>query len=187
MAHDDSLVLVQRAKKGDRKAWEALCERYYSRWQRQLHGELGRNLKQVYETQDLVQSALAEAFQGIDDLRNEAAFFAWVSAIARRKALDKGRKGRRIRPLPLEESVMLARESSGAKSSGTSDDEVVRLLDAVLSSFGAYPETMAAVYLKYFERLKIAEIEKVLGKSTRSVHRLIEEGLHVLRAKLGLS
>ena len=80
----ESIELIVRAKEGDRDAWKAICERYYPLWMRKFHGKLGNDLRNVQETQDLVQSAMAEAMADVGKLRNDAAFFAWVCTIIRR-------------------------------------------------------------------------------------------------------
>ena len=77
----ESIELIVRAKEGDRDAWKAICERYYPLWMRKFHGKLGNDLRNVQETQDLVQSAMADAMADVGKLRNDAAFFAWVCTI----------------------------------------------------------------------------------------------------------
>ncbi|MBN1421555.1 MAG: hypothetical protein JXP34_22470, partial [Planctomycetes bacterium] len=91
MASPESMALVVRAKSGDREAWSALCERYYPRWVRAVHGRMGREVRRLYDTPDIVQSAIAEALRDIGNLRSEGSFFSWVSAIIRRKIADKCR------------------------------------------------------------------------------------------------
>ena len=103
MANADTLALVARAKEGDSKARNDLIARYYDRWLQRFHGELGTTLRTLHSTQDIVQSALLEAVRDIGTLRNEGAFFAWVTMIIkhkiaqkRKKLRSKGRAGRRV-------------------------------------------------------------------------------------------
>ena len=76
MKSDQTLVLIGEAKRGDRDAWAKVLELYYDRWLRKYHGDLGSTVGRLYDTQDLVQSAVGDAIRDIPDLRSEAAFFS---------------------------------------------------------------------------------------------------------------
>ena len=52
-----------------------------AKWLKKFHGELGARLRNHYDTEDLVQSAMTIAIRDVVKLRDEAAFFAWVSTI----------------------------------------------------------------------------------------------------------
>lgn len=186
---DDSVALVRRAREGDASAWEALCSRYYEDWLRRLHAS-GRR-RGAYETRDAVHSAIATAIQSVGELRDDRAFFAWVSAIARRKMADRRREERRARTRLRRDWAERVLPSCGdpgdlgREAPLVLEEEYERLLDAIISSFPVYPGQMTAVYLKYFERLDAGGTAKVLGLAIRSVHRAVREGLEILRAKLG--
>ena len=95
-----TIALVRRAKKGDREAWGQLIDRYYDDWLSRYHGDLGTTLRRIYDTEDVVQSAVAEAFKEIAELRDETAFFVWVTAILRHKVALRYRQNRRQHALP---------------------------------------------------------------------------------------
>jgi len=93
-----TVVLVRRAKAGDREAWTALVERYYETWLRRYHGRLGTAVRRVYDTQDLVDSAIADAIRDLHSLRNEGVFFSWVTSIICHKMALARRGGAREIP-----------------------------------------------------------------------------------------
>lgn len=184
MASPRTIAYIRRAKEGDREAWEALCREYYPQWLRAFHGQLGRRLRALHDTADLVQSAIADALRDIKSLRSEAAFYCWVSAIVRRKIADKRRQADGLDALPIEEVREPGEEDPRLEASAMTEEEYMRLLDAILVLFQAHPEPMAAVYLRYFERLDTAALTKIMGRSERSTFRLLETGRALLRARL---
>jgi len=180
----DSIVLIRRAKEGDKDAWVTLCERYYPEWCRRFHGEIGPRLRRLYETRDMVDSALGTALRDIGDLRNEAAFFSWVSAIIQRKIASTHRREKRGQVVSLEAVPEPAKEGAWTEPAAFTEEDYLKILDTLLEAFPRYPEAMAAVYLKYFANADLAILESFFGKSDRSVQRLVREGMDILRAKL---
>jgi RNA polymerase sigma factor (sigma-70 family) len=183
LASDKTISNVYRAKAGDREAWEWLCRRYYDRWLIRFHGQLGDGLRNVYDTGDIVQSAITEALRDVKDLRSEAAFYVWVSAIIRKKIADKRRRNR-LQPIPLEKAPEPGGVDGPLEVPLDTAADFHRLLDLILSMFSIYPEHMAAVYLKYFERLEDGALMKHFEKSQRSVHRILQNALALLRSKM---
>jgi RNA polymerase sigma factor (sigma-70 family) len=181
----ESIELILRAKKGDGEAWSAICDRYYPVWMRKFHGKLGTDLRNVQETQDLVQSALVEAFGAIETLRNDAAFFAWVCTIIRHKLYGSRRRNKPEKLVALEEVAEPGKRDSHLEHELTVEEDYFRLLDAVQSLFLDHPGEMTAVYLKYFENFSIAEMVSALESSERSVHRLLASAKGLLKAQLG--
>lgn len=185
MVEDDSIALVRRAREGDREAWEVLCARHYPRWLRRYHGQLGDTLRAVWETQDLVQSAVREALRDIASLRSETAFFAWVSTIVRRKITEKRRLAERVKAVGFDDLDILPHADGRPGSKVEAQEEEARLLDGMLALFPRYPDHMAAVYMKYFAEWKAPAMAEVFGKSERSVQRYITSGMLLLKSTLG--
>ena len=184
MTSPNTIVLIRRAKEGDREAWACLCERYYPEWCRRFHGKIGQGLRHLYETKDIINSALAVALKDIGDLRNEAAFFSWVSAIAQRKIAEKRRRENRKREVALEEQLEPGKKDSQIQTAFFRREDYLRLRDAMEGLFPKHPEPMAAVYLKYFLKADIPTLKSLFEMSDRSVYRLLEEGMKLLGGKL---
>ena len=187
MATSESIALAFRAKGGDRGAWEELCRRYYPKWLGKYHGRLGARLRRLGDTQDLIQSAVAEALEHIGTLRVEATFFAWVSTIIRRKLADYVRRGMQAESVSLEE---ISEPPAWIPDLGTrveTADDYVRLCDSILELFEPYPEHMAMFSLRYFEDRTIGDLMEIFEASERTVHRRLENAVLLLRSKAGLS
>ena len=179
----ESVVLIRRAKEGDREAWSALCDKYYPRWLARFHDQLGEDMRSSYDTSDLVQSAVADALRDIRDLRCEAAFYSWVTAIIYRK-IALLRRNQRLKCVPLEGDIDRAAGAEHAFPAASNDEDYLRLLDAIIALFPEYPENMAAVYLHYFSKIDRSSQAQALGQSVRTVHRLTETGVVLLRSQL---
>jgi DNA-directed RNA polymerase specialized sigma24 family protein len=192
MKSDDTIALVQRAKKGDGQARDDLIARYYSRWLDRFHGDLGTTLRSLHSTQDIVQSALLDAVRGLGNLRNEGAFFAWVTMIIKHKIAEKrkrvrargGRKvGARGSRGGLPDLPDPAALPPGAELADL--EEYSQVTEAILVLFPTYPRPMAAVALRYLWGSEIEEVMAQLGGvSRRSVWLWLRQGLDLLRKRL---
>jgi len=180
----ESIELIVRAKEGDREAWKAICERYYPLWMRKFHGKLGNDLRNVQETQDLVQSAMAEAMADVGKLRNDAAFFAWVCTIIRHKLYAKRRKKGPADVVALEDVAEPGKQDSCLEGDLSVEEDYFQLLDSVQALFQTHPDEMAAMYLRYFEHFSIQELVDSLEISERSIHRLLSAAKELLKARL---
>ena len=180
----ESIELIVRAKEGDREAWKAICERYYPLWMRKFHGKLGDDLRNVQETQDLVQSAIAEAIADVGKLRNDAAFFSWVCTIIRHKLYAKRRKKGPADVVPLDEVAEPGKQDSCLEGDLSVEEDYFQLLDSVQTLFKTHPDEMTAMYLRYFEHFSIQELVDSLEISERSIHRLLSAAKELLKARL---
>ncbi len=188
MAGANTIELVKRAKSGDRGARDDLLARYYERWVDRFHGELGTTLRAVDSTHDLVQSALVDAMRDIGGLRNEGAFFAWVTMIIKRKIAQKRRRVR-SRPrrgggaLELDERQDPAARPPESVLGPIEDYD--RVTEVMLRLFPDYPRPMAAVALRYLWGKRIEDVmDQLGGVSRRSAWLWIRQGLDLLRDRL---
>jgi RNA polymerase sigma factor (sigma-70 family) len=184
MSSAETMLLVQQAKRGDKAAWEGLCARYYDDWLRLLHGKLGKLLRTLHDTEDILQSALADALRDIPNLRNEAAFFSWVSAIARRKIADKSRRLKKAAIPQKLEAGDGGEQSAWLEHALEREETYIRTLDAMLELLPRYPDHMGALYLRYFEGVGAETIGQLFQRSERAAYALIEGALKLLRSVL---
>jgi RNA polymerase sigma factor (sigma-70 family) len=183
-----TLGLIRGAREGDSNAWSALLERFYQDWLDRFHGDLGTTIRRLYDTVDLVQSAVGDVLRALPSLNNEKVFFAWVTAIIRHKIADRKRRLRRERPALAGDRLPepAAAPSDSPEERAVEDAEVyARTLDAILALFPDHPEAMAAVFLKVLDDQPIRAIAERLGLPERTVFRRIEKGIELLRQRLG--
>src|SRR5438046_1450404 len=70
--------LVERAQRGDKRAFELLVLKY----QRKLARLLSRVVRDAGEVEDVTQEAFIKAYRALPSLRGESAFYTWLYRIA---------------------------------------------------------------------------------------------------------
>lgn len=117
---ESTMDLLIRARAGDHEAMDAVFRRYLPRLRRWAAGRLPRGVRDVTDTQDLVQDTLLHTFRRIDrfEPRNELAFQVYVRRALINRIREeirgfKRRPGRQaiderpadLGPSPFEEAV----------------------------------------------------------------------------------
>jgi RNA polymerase sigma-70 factor (ECF subfamily) len=124
---DADALLVDRAKRGDVRAFEMLVVKY----QRRIERLIGRMVRDVDLVPDIAQETFIRAYRAIPQFRGESAFYTWLYRIAvntAKKALVELRRD----PLVME----------GALASHDDGDETSRVENEL--SDGATPEALLA-------------------------------------------
>ena len=70
--------LVQRAQRGDKRAFELLVVKY----QRKLGRLLSRLVRDPAEVEDVTQEAFIKAYRALPSFRGDSAFYTWLYRIA---------------------------------------------------------------------------------------------------------
>ena len=75
---DTDLLLVERAKRGDQKAFEMLVIKY----QRRIERLIARMVRDVDLVQDIAQESFIRAYRAMPQFRGDSAFYTWLYRIA---------------------------------------------------------------------------------------------------------
>lgn len=159
---------VRAAASGDREAFGEL----YRRFGRAVHGVLLARIGRD-EAEDLVQDVFIHAFGRLRELREPAAFGAWICTIARRRAADHFRRARPTEPLT---------DRYAAADRPDSTVEARAALEAIRALPEAYRETLT---LRLVEGLSGPEIAAQTGLTPESVRVNLHRGFRLLRERLG--
>jgi RNA polymerase sigma-70 factor, ECF subfamily len=159
--------LVRAARRGDRGAFAEL----YRRFARAVHGVALLRVESR-DASDVVQEVFLLALERLDQLREPEAFPGWILAIARARALERGRERRPVE-LVLDP---VAREVPSA--------EAIRALEAIRGLPDAYRETLI---LRLVEGMTGPEIAARTGLAPGSVRVNLHRGMKLLRERLGVS
>jgi RNA polymerase sigma-70 factor (ECF subfamily) len=160
--------LVVAARGGDRDAFGAL----YVRFSRAVHGVLIARVP-PQDADDLVQEVFLHAWPRLKELREPAAFGAWICMMARRRAMDHFRRARPSRELA---DVYASREKPDVTA------EAAAAVAAIQELPEAYRETLA---LRLVDGLSGPEIATVTGLTHDSVRVNLHRGFKLLRERLG--
>ena len=102
---DADKLLVERAQRGDARAFEMLVLRY----RRRIERLIGRMTRDEGLVQDLAQETFLRAWRALPQFRGESAFYTWIYRIAVNTA-RKALAGSRREPVLFESALAPASE-----------------------------------------------------------------------------
>ena len=128
IAEQPDELLVERAKRGDMRAFEMLVVKY----QRRIERLIARMVRDVDLVQDIAQESFIRAYRALPQFRGDSAFYTWLYRIAvntAKKALVDLKRD----PLVVESAL----------SSVSEDDDETSRVERELTD-GATPEAVLA-------------------------------------------
>src|SRR5262245_39522905 len=172
-------------------------ERYRSYLRLLAQARLDPRLRSKLDPSDLVQTALLEAYQGLDGFRGRSPeeLAAWLRQILARNLANALRDFRRDKRDVAREQALdgllaessaraeawLAAEQSSPSERAERQEEAVRLAAAL----EGLPEvTREVVVLRHFHGWALADIARHVGRSAPAVAGLLHRGLAALRERL---
>jgi RNA polymerase sigma-70 factor (ECF subfamily) len=164
---DQVADLVRAARQGDRSAFAEL----YRRFARAVHG-VALVRVEPRDAGDVVQEVFLLALERLPQLHDPSAFPGWILAIARARALERGRERRAVELV----GDPAAREVPSA--------EARRALQAIRDLPDAYRETLV---LRLVEGMTGPEIAARTGLAPGSVRVNLHRGMKLLRERLGVA
>jgi RNA polymerase sigma-70 factor (ECF subfamily) len=175
-------ALIEAARGGDARAFEALLRRHEARVLRVLR-LLG---VPANDRDDVAQNVFLRLFRGLDGFRAGRPFASWVYKIAANAALDWRGQSDRLRreEAPWDDTVDEVAPAGATRGSHTATDrlDLARRLEAALE---ALTERERAVFvLVEMEGLEREDAAKVLGITTITVRRHLGLAKNRLRESL---
>ena len=186
-------VLVERAQRGDKRAFELLVIKY----QRKLGRLLGRLIRDPAEVEDVTQEAFVKAYRALGSFRGESAFYTWLYRIgintAKNYLVALGRRAPTSTPYDSEEAETFD-DGDQLRDVNTPEAELMSkpIARTGNASMEALPEELrTAITLREIEGLSYEEIATVMGcpiGTVRSrIFRAREAIAERLRPQLGTS
>ena len=162
-ASDTDQQLVQRAQRGDLRAFDLLVLKYQGR----IAALVSRYVSDAGEVEDVTQEAFIKAYRALGKFRGDSAFYTWLYRIAANAAKNHlVAMGRR----PGGDATIEDAEGfgeGGMLSESASPEALAmggELAEVVESALNALPgELKAALMLREFDGLSYDDIADVLG------------------------
>ena len=162
-ASDTDQQLVQRAQRGDLRAFDLLVLKYQGR----IAALVSRYVSDAGEVEDVTQEAFIKAYRALGKFRGDSAFYTWLYRIAANAAKNHlVAMGRR----PGGDATIEDAEGfgeGGMLSESASPEALAmggELAEVVESAWNALPnELKAALMLREFDGLSYDDIADVLG------------------------
>ena len=172
-ASETDQQLVQRAQRGDLRAFDLLVLKYQGR----IGALVSRYIADAGEVEDVTQEAFIKAYRALSKFRGDSAFYTWLYRIAANAAKNHlVAKGRR----PGADATIEDAEAfdDGGLVSETGSPEAMAMGDelagVVEQALQALPEELrAALTLRELEGLRYDDIAEVLGGPVGTVRSRI--------------
>ena len=162
-ASDTDQQLVQRAQRGDLRAFDLLVLKYQGR----IAALVSRYVSDAGEVEDVTQEAFIKAYRALGKFRGDSAFYTWLYRIAANAAKNhlvaKGRRPGADATIEDAEGF----DEGGLLSESASPEALAmggELAEVVESALNALPDDLkAALMLREFDGLSYDDIADVLG------------------------
>jgi RNA polymerase sigma-70 factor (ECF subfamily) len=162
-ASDTDQQLVQRAQRGDLRAFDLLVLKYQGR----IAALVSRYVSDAGEVEDVTQEAFIKAYRALGKFRGDSAFYTWLYRIAANAAKNhlvaKGRRPGADATIEDAEGF----DEGGMLSESASPEALAmggELAEVVESALNALPDELkAALMLREFDGLSYDDIADVLG------------------------
>jgi RNA polymerase sigma-70 factor (ECF subfamily) len=169
-------ILVERARRGEAEAFEALVRRHY----RAAYAVALASLGSAMDAEDVCQDSFVRAIERLDGLRRPERFAAWLLQIVRNRARNY-HNYRRVRSTTPLEAVSTASEEDTARASEQSD--LQEDLESALSELSEIQREI--VLLHDMEGWKHREIAERLDMSEGMSRQHLMVARRTLRERLG--
>lgn len=178
--------LVERAQRGDKRAFELLVMKY----QRKLGRLLSRMVRDPGEVEDVTQEAFIKAYRALPSFRGDSAFYTWLYRIgintAKNYLVAMGRRaptvtefdsdeaegfenGEQLRDINTPESVLMSKEIGATVEAAMAD----------------LPEDLrTAITLREIEGLSYEEIASIMNCPIGTVRSRIFRAREAIAARL---
>ncbi len=185
--------LVERAQRGDKRAFELLVMKY----QRRLARLLSRMVRDAAEIEDITQESFIKAYRALPQFRGDSAFYTWLYRIAVNTAKNylvaKGRRAPTTTEFDSEEAEGFE-DGDLLRDIATPDAELhtKQVARAVNEAVDTLPEELrTAITLREIEGLSYEEIAQMMncpiGTVRSRIFRAREAIAEKIRPLLGTS
>lgn len=186
---DADALLVERVKRGDKRAFELLVVKY----QRRVERLVGRMVRDTHLVQDITQESFIRAYRALPSFRGDSAFYTWLYRIAvntAKKALVDLKRD------PVISEASLAGSDDGEETSrpeatltdAETPDAVLaskEIATAVNAAVEALSEDLRqAITLREIEGLSYEEIADVMNCPIGTVRSRIFRAREAIAARL---
>ena len=185
--------LVERAQRGDKKAFELLVVKY----QRKLARLLSRFIRDATEVEDVTQEAFIKAYRALPSFRGDSAFYTWLYRIgintAKNYLVSLGRRAPTVTGVDSEEAEGIE-EGDQLRDLNTPENQMMsrQLAETVNQALQELPEELrTAITLREIDGMSYEEIAQIMncpiGTVRSRIFRAREAIAERLRPQLGTS
>lgn len=179
-------ALVERAQRGDQKAFGMLVEKY----QRKLGRLLSRMVRDQAEVEDVVQESFIKAYRALPNFRGDSAFYTWLYRIgintAKNYLVSLGRRPQVSYDVEIEDAENFE-DAEELRTAETPETELMtkEIAKTVNETMMALPDELrTAITLRELEGLSYEEIATLMNCPIGTVRSRIFRARETIAAKL---
>ncbi len=153
--------LVERCKRGDARAYEAI----YAKYAKAMYNTSLRIVNHTGDAEDVMQEAFTDAFRSLEDFHYKSTFGAWLKRIVINKSINQLRK-RKMDLIDIEKTNI----GNVAEEDGPDEQELHLKVEDIKKAVALLPNGYRTVLTLYlFEGYDQEEIAEILGVSHATV------------------
>jgi RNA polymerase sigma-70 factor (ECF subfamily) len=179
-------ALVERAQRGDQKAFGMLVEKY----QRKLGRLLSRMMRDQAEVEDVVQESFIKAYRALPNFRGDSAFYTWLYRIgintAKNYLVSMGRRPQISRDVEIEDAENFE-DGDELRTMETPETELMtkEIAKTVNDTMMSLPDELrTAITLRELEGLSYEEIATLMNCPIGTVRSRIFRARETIALKL---
>ena len=177
----DDRQLVQRAREGDRYAFNLLVWR----WEKPIYNLALRLLGSEDDAGEVCQEVFIRAYMHLRDFRGDARFSTWLYRIAVNCCHNLVRNRKRRREVSLDAAGVLPRETAIGVPDQEQAYHQAQMTTRILEAMQSLPEEQRIVVeLRVLHDLSVEEVADILGIPQGTVKSRLFYGLRKLRRHL---
>ena len=173
----NELLLISRARGGDREAFGALVEQYRDNVYRLAYRMCGN----AYDADEAAQEAFVAAWRALPNFRGDAKFSTWLYRLTTNAAIDVMRREKRHQTVGDGEMIEVADDADSPQETVERTEQQEAVQEALATLSEEYREVLL---LRYMEELDYAEIAEVLQLPSGTVKSRINRAKAALKAAL---
>ena len=173
----NEILLISRARGGDREAFGALVEQYRDNVYRLAYRMCGN----AYDADEAAQEAFVAAWRALPNFRGDAKFSTWLYRLTTNAAIDVMRREKRHQTVGDGEMIDLADDADSPQETVERTEQQEAVQEALATLSEEYREVLL---LRYMEELDYAEIAEVLQLPSGTVKSRINRAKAALKTAL---
>ena len=178
--------LVEKAQKGDKKAFGMLVEKY----QRRLNRLLSRMVSDQSEIEDIVQDSFIKAYRAINNFRGDSAFYTWLYRIgintAKNHLVKLGKRPKAMNDVEIED-IENFEDAQDLRNLETPESSMMsgQIVAAVNQTIESLPDELKeAISYREMDGLSYEEISDLMNCPIGTVRSRIFRAREVIAEKI---
>ncbi|MDO3386652.1 RNA polymerase sigma factor [Gilvimarinus sp. SDUM040013] len=168
-------VLIERARKGSKRAWLALIKRYEAG----VFNHALRMTRNQSDALDVMQETFLSVFRGLDSFRADSSFKTWLYRIVHHRCIDHLRKQPLVsESVDTDDLICSLDGPEGLLASVRQGGQLTRALNELP------PAQREVVELKFYQQFTFDEIGLQCGVSSNTVKTRFYTALQKLGQRL---